>query len=51
MLGYIFRAYVYPGKRLRYDGTPLEVRDLGPDRDWVQPQDAEYVEQASVAPA
>jgi len=40
---YIFRAFVYPGKRLRYDGTPLVVTDLGPDRDWVQPGDADLV--------
>ena len=51
MVGYIFRAYVYPGKRLRYDGTPLVVRDFGPDVDWVQPSDAEFTGQRTMAPA
>ncbi len=51
MVAYIFRAYVYPGKRLRYDGTPLVVTDLGPDRDWVQPEDAEFSGQRTMAPA
>jgi len=32
---YMFRAYVYPGKRLRYDGAPVVVKGEGPDRDWV----------------
>jgi len=40
---YFFRAFIYPGKRLRYDGAPLVVVDPGPDLDWVQPGDAELV--------
>jgi fatty acid desaturase len=39
---YIFRTFIYPGKRRRYDGTPLVVTDFGPDLDWVRPSDADY---------
>ncbi len=38
MLSYIFKAAIYPGKRVRYDGAPLVVTD-GPDRDWVEAGD------------
>ena len=48
---YLFRTFVYPGKRIRFDGTPLVVADLGPDRDWVQPSDAEYSAAPATAPA
>ena len=51
LLAYVFRAFIYPGKRLRYDGTPLVVTDIGPDRDWVQPSDADFVVARTVAPA
>jgi hypothetical protein len=36
---YCFRSFIYPGKRLRYDGTPLVIENEGPDLDWVQPND------------
>jgi hypothetical protein len=48
---YLFRTFIYPGKRIRYDGTPLVVVDLGPDRDWVQAKDAEFSAAPSAAPA
>jgi fatty acid desaturase len=48
---YLFRTFIYPGKRIRFDGTPLVVRDLGPDRDWVQPSDSEYSAAPAAAPA
>ena len=51
LLAYVFTAYVYPGKRLRYDGTPLVVKDLGSDKDWVQASDADFVGTRTVAPA
>ncbi|HET6338316.1 MAG TPA: fatty acid desaturase [Polyangiales bacterium] len=37
---YVFRTVIYPGKRLRYDGTPLVVTAEGPDREWIKPTDA-----------
>jgi fatty acid desaturase len=36
---YCWKAFVYPGKRVRYDGTPVVVENEGPDRDWVRPTD------------
>jgi fatty acid desaturase len=38
---YLFKTFVFPGKRIRYDGTPLVVKEVGEDRDWVQPSDRE----------
>ncbi|EER08320.1 hypothetical protein Pmar_PMAR000506, partial [Perkinsus marinus ATCC 50983] len=35
---YIFRAFIYPGVRLRYDGKPVEIDSTKPepaDEDWV----------------
>jgi fatty acid desaturase len=34
-LGYIFRTFVFPGKRLRYDGAPLALPAEGPDEEWI----------------
>jgi fatty acid desaturase len=31
---YLFKTFIYPGKRLTYDGKPLIVRPV-PDADWV----------------
>jgi fatty acid desaturase len=31
---YLFKAFVWPGKRRTYDGKPMEDSDVG-DRDWV----------------
>jgi len=36
---YCWKAFVYPGKRVRYDGTPIVIENEGPDRDWVRPTD------------
>lgn len=35
MIKYLVQAYVYPGKRLHYDGSPYVLEDLVPDEDWV----------------
>jgi fatty acid desaturase len=40
LLVYCFKAFIYPGKRSRFDGTPVVIVDEGPDRDWVRPNDA-----------
>jgi len=34
MMGYLFKTFIYPGKRMTYDGKPLVVAP-DPDRDWV----------------
>jgi fatty acid desaturase len=35
LLAYLFRTFLWPGKRLRYDGAPLVVRGEGPDEEWI----------------
>jgi beta-carotene hydroxylase len=35
MMTYLIKAYIYPGKRLNYDGSPYILADLVPDEDWV----------------
>jgi fatty acid desaturase len=36
---YLFRSFIWPAKRLRYDGMPYVLPPLEPDRDWVKPED------------
>ncbi|MEY4581816.1 MAG: hypothetical protein RL701_6519 [Pseudomonadota bacterium] len=36
---YLFTAFIYPGKRVRFDGTPVVIENEGPDREWVRPND------------
>jgi fatty acid desaturase len=36
---YLFRAFIYPGKRARFDGTPLLIEKDNGDREWVQSTD------------
>jgi fatty acid desaturase len=32
---YLFRAFIYPGARVTYDGQPVVITGEGPDADWV----------------
>jgi fatty acid desaturase len=41
---YLFRTFVYPGQRLNYDGTPVVIRDEGPDRSWLTPGAVELLD-------
>lgn len=34
---YLVRTYGYPGKRMRYDGTPYIPEPVGEDEDWITP--------------
>jgi len=36
LLPYLWEAYGWPGKRLRYDGTPLVLDPAVPDEEWFQ---------------
>jgi fatty acid desaturase len=36
---YLFAAFVYPGKRISFDGSPLDIAAAG-DLSWVHPTDA-----------
>lgn len=35
LIAYCWKAYVYPGKRLRYDGEPVAFPEEGPDEEWI----------------
>ncbi|GMU60316.1 MAG: hypothetical protein AMXMBFR34_20790 [Myxococcaceae bacterium] len=35
LFGYMFRAFIYPGKRVTFDGKPVVIANEGPDNDWV----------------
>ncbi len=35
LLVYLFKAYVFPGKRLMYDGSPYVMPEEGPDEEWI----------------
>lgn len=35
LLLYCFRTFIFPGKRLRFDGKPVVLMDEGPDEDWI----------------
>lgn len=35
LFAYMFKAFIYPGKRVTFDGKPVLNPDRGPDHDWV----------------
>jgi fatty acid desaturase len=35
LLAYLFRTFLWPGERVRYDGTPLVLPPEGPDEEWI----------------
>lgn len=35
LLAFIWRAYVWPGKRLNYLGEPVKIENEGPDEPWI----------------
>jgi fatty acid desaturase len=35
LLAYLFRTYLWPGKRLTYEGAPLVLPPEGPDEEWI----------------
>jgi fatty acid desaturase len=37
---YLFRTFVWPGKRVRYDGSPVVLPPEGPDEDWLGPENS-----------
>lgn len=40
---YIFKAFIYPARRTKYDGTPMVLPPPVGDRDWVKPEDSTAV--------
>ena len=49
VIAYCFRSFIYPGKRVRFDGMPVVLPPLEPDRDWVKPEDVGVPEGAEPA--
>lgn len=41
LLSYLFVTFIYPGKRMRFDGTPVVLPPAESDRDWVRPEDVQ----------
>ncbi|MFT5431946.1 MAG: fatty acid desaturase [Myxococcota bacterium] len=39
MAGHLFKTYIWPGKRLRYDGEPLVLPAITEDQSWVPGRD------------
>lgn len=35
LLAYLWRAFIWPARRLRYDGKPVVLPEEGPDEDWI----------------
>lgn len=35
LVGYLFRTYILPGRRVRYDGAALELPPAGDDEEWI----------------
>jgi len=42
---YLFKTFIYPAKRLTYDGKPLIIKNDGPDLSWVKPGEGEASEE------
>jgi len=38
-VGWLFRAYIWPGKRLNFDGTPVVLPPPEPDGEWIDAQE------------
>ena len=51
LLAYLFKAFVYPGKRLRYDGAPVVLPEEGPDEDWIPTPEESKDDLGAIAPA
>ncbi len=49
--GYIFKTFIFPGKRVRYDGTPFVLPDEGPDEDWIPNPEDTKDDLGAMAPA
>jgi beta-carotene hydroxylase len=50
MFLYLWRTNVWPGKRMRFDGTPVVLEPLRPDEDWI-PDSFEMSERISIGAA
>ncbi len=51
LLGYVFRTFLWPGKRIRFDGAPLVLPPEGPDEDWIPKPEETTEDLGAMAPA
>lgn len=50
LLAYAFETFVYPAKRLTYDGKPVKLPPAGKDEDWMQYPDGIKPEDLDLTP-
>lgn len=51
LAGYIVTTFVWPGRRVNYDGTPFVLRPEGPDEDWIPKPDETKDDLGAMAPS
>jgi fatty acid desaturase len=51
LIAYIFRAYIWPGKRVTFDGKPVVLPPEGPDENWVPKPEETKEDLGAMAPA
>ena len=51
LLAYAWRAYIYPGQRLHYEGGILELEAPVADEPWVPSYQTQRADDAQAAPA
>lgn len=51
LLAYIVRTYVWPGKRLTYEGKPVVLPEEGPDENWIPRPEETKEDLGAMAPA
>jgi fatty acid desaturase len=51
LVAYIWRTYIWPGKRVTYDGKPVVLPPEGPDENWVPKPEETKEDLGAMAPA
>ncbi len=51
LLAYIFRTYIWPAKRLTYEGKPVVLPEEGPDESWIPRPEETKEDLGAMAPA
>lgn len=51
LVGYLLRTFVWPGKRVRYDGSPFVLPPASPDESWLPKPEETPEDLGAIAPA
>lgn len=51
LVAYVWRTYIWPGKRLTFDGKPVVLPPEGPDENWVPKPEETKEDLGAMAPA